>query len=103
MPLLSDKNILNLDFFLFLFHRFFFPFTHFQFVCFSRSEVSYRQLIYRFCFCIYSATLCVLIAAFSPFAFKITIDMYVLLAISLIASVIFVNLYSFFSSSSFVV
>lgn len=37
-----------------------------------------------------------MIAAFSPFAFQITIDMYVLLAISLIASVIFVNLYSFF-------
>lgn len=39
-----------------------------------------------------------MIAAFSPFAFQITIDIYVLLAISLIASVIFVNLYSFFFS-----
>ena len=42
--------------------------------------VSYRQDIYGSYFCIHSASLCLLVVAFSPFTFKVVIiDMYVLL------------------------
>ena len=39
--------------------------------------VSCRQHIYGSCFCIHSASLCLLVGAFKPFTFKVIIDMYV--------------------------
>ena len=38
--------------------------------------VSYRQHIWGSCFCIHSASLCLLIGAFNPFTFKVIIDEY---------------------------
>ena len=46
--------------------------------------VSYRQRIYGSCFCIPSASLCLLVRAFSPFRFKVSIDIYIPIAIFLI-------------------
>ena len=46
--------------------------------------VSCKQHIYRCCFCIHSAILCLLVGAFNPFTFKVIIDMYVPIAIFLI-------------------
>ena len=46
--------------------------------------VSCRQHIYGSCFCIHSASLCLLVAAFHPFTFKVIIDIYVPIAIFLI-------------------
>ena len=46
--------------------------------------VSYRQHIYGSCFCIHSASLCLLAGAFNPFTFKVVIDIYVPIAIFLI-------------------
>ena len=45
--------------------------------------VSYRQHMYGSCFCIHSATLCLLIEVFSSFTFKIIVDRHVLIAILL--------------------
>ena len=36
--------------------------------------VSFRQHIYGSCFCIHSASLCLLVAAFNPFTFKVIIE-----------------------------
>jgi len=55
-----------------------FPFPHFSFVCVSRSEVSCRQHVYGSCFCIQSASLCLLVGAFRQFKIKIIIEMYLL-------------------------
>ena len=56
-----------------------FPFPNFQFGVFLDPKwVSFSQHIYGSCFCIHSATLCLLIGAFSPFAFTVITDMYVL-------------------------
>ena len=38
------------------------------------SEVSCRQHMYGSCFCIHSASLCLLFEAFNPFTFKVIID-----------------------------
>ena len=46
--------------------------------------VSCRQHKYAFCFCIHSASLCLLVGAFNPFTFKVVIDMYVPTTIFLI-------------------
>ena len=46
--------------------------------------VSCRQHIYGSCFCIHSASLCLLVGAFNPFIFKVIIDIYVHIAIFLI-------------------
>ena len=40
-----------------------------------------RQRIYGSCFCIHSASLCLLVGAFNPFTFKVIIDIYVPIAI----------------------
>ena len=40
--------------------------------------------IYGSCFCIHSASLCLLVGAFNPFTFKIIIDIYVPIGIFLI-------------------
>ena len=39
---------------------------------------------YGSCFCIHSASLCLLVGAFNPFTFKVIIDMYVTITIFLI-------------------
>ena len=53
--------------------------------------VSCRQHIYGSCFCICSASLCLLVGAFHPFTFKVIIDMYVPIAICLIVLGFFLN------------
>ena len=50
--------------------------------------VSCGQHKYGSCFCIHSATLCLLIGAFSPFTFKVIVDMCVLIGILLIVFVV---------------
>ena len=46
--------------------------------------VSGGQHIYESCFCIHSASLCLFVGAFNPFAFKVTIDIYAPIVIFLI-------------------
>ena len=46
--------------------------------------VSCKHYIYWTCFCIYSGSLCILVAPFNPFAFSIIMGKYVLLVIFLI-------------------
>ena len=73
------------------------PSSHFQFVCVPRIEVGLlKTAYYGSCFCIHSASLCLLVGAFSPLTFKVIIDMYVLIATLLIALDLFLLL--FFSS-----
>ena len=50
--------------------------------------VSCRQHIYRSCFCIHLASLCLLVGAFNPFTFKVIIDIYVPITIFLIVLVL---------------
>ena len=45
--------------------------------------VSWRLHVYGSCFCIHSATVCLLIEVFSTFTFKVIIDRYVIFAILL--------------------
>ena len=47
------------------------------------------------CFCIHSASLCLLVGPFLPVTFKVIIDMYVLIAILLIALDLFLMLFLF--------
>ena len=54
------------------------------FVSLGLKWVSCRQHIYGSCFCIHSASLCLLAGAFNPFTFKVIIDMYVPITIFLI-------------------
>jgi len=59
--------------------------SHFQSVCVSRSEsVNFTWHIYRSCFCNHSASLCILVGAFKPFAFKVIIDMYIIAALLIV-------------------
>ena len=75
--------------------------SHFQFVCVPRTEVGLLQIVcisisiylYQYLYlylhssslCIHSSCLCLLVGAFGPFSLKVIIDMYVLIAILLIA------------------
>jgi len=62
-----------------------FPPPHFQSVCVPGSEIgSYKQHIYRFCFCIHSGSLCLLVGAFNLLIFKVVINMYIPITIFLI-------------------
>ena len=56
---------------------FFHPLTFSLYVFLGLKWVSCRQHIYRSCFCIHSASLCLLVGAFNPFTFKVIIGMYV--------------------------
>ena len=59
-----------------------FPSPHYQCACVPRSEVvSCRQHVYRSCFSIHLAIMCLLVGSFNPFTFKVIIDVYVLIAI----------------------
>ena len=46
------------------------------------------------CFCIHSASLCLLVGEFNPFTFKVIIDMYVLIALLLIVLDLFLLIFS---------
>ena len=84
--ILSDMRIATPAFFCFPFawNIFFHPLTFSLYVSLGLKWVSHGQHIYWFCFCIYSANLCLSVGAFNPFTFKVIIDMYVLIAIFLI-------------------
>ena len=77
--ILSDMSITTLAFFSFPFawNIFFRPLTFSLYVSLGLKWVSCRQHIYGSCFCIDSASLCLLVGAFNPFTFKVIIDMYV--------------------------
>ena len=82
--------------------EYFLPSSHFQLVCVPRNEVGLLKTAYIWvCFFILLASLCLLVGAFSPLTFKVIIDMYVLIAILLIALDLFLLLFflSFFSCS----
>ena len=70
--------------FLFAWNIFFHPPTFSLYVSLGLRWVSCRHHIYRSCFCIHSVSLCLLAGAFSPFTFKVIIDIYVPIAIFLI-------------------
>ena len=66
-----------------------FPSSHFQSILCLKVwsgclQTLYKQYIYGSCFCIRSASLCLLDRAFNPFTFKVIIDIYVSIAIFLI-------------------
>ena len=56
--------------------------------------VSCRQYIYESCFCIHSASLCLLVGAFNLFTFKVIIYIYVSIATFLIVWVWFCRSFS---------
>ena len=56
---------------------FFHHLTFSLYVSLGLKWVSCGQHIYGSCFCIHSASLCLLVRAFNPFTFKVIIDMYV--------------------------
>ena len=68
----------------FAWNIFFHPFTLSIYVSLVLKCVSCRQHKYGSCFHIHSASLCLLVAAFNPFTFKVIIDIYVPIAIFLI-------------------
>ena len=76
--ILSDMRTASPDFsyFLFAWNVFFHPLTFSLYVSQSLKCVSYRQNIFGSCFCIHSASLCLLFRAFNPFTLKAIIDIY---------------------------
>ena len=83
---LSDINIAISSFFWFPFawDIFLHSLTFSLYVSLGLKWVSCRQHIYGSCFCIHSATLCLLLGTFNPFTLKVIIDVYVPIAIFLI-------------------
>ena len=73
---------------------FFHPLTFSLYVSLGLKWVSCRQHIYGSCFCIHSASLCLLVGAFNPFTFKVITDKYDPVAIYFI--VLGSNLYTIF-------
>ena len=65
-------------------NAFFHPLTFSIYVSLDLKWVSCRQHIYGSCFCIHSASLCLLVITFNPFKCKVIIDTYVPIAIFLI-------------------
>ena len=92
--ILSDVSIATPAFFWFPFawNIVFHLLTFNLYVSVEVKWVSWRHHMYGSCFCIHSASLCLLVGAFSPFTFKIIIDMYVLIAILLTALDLFLLL-----------
>ena len=70
--------------FQFAWNIFFHPLTFSLYLSLCLKWVARGQLIYESCFCIYSASLCLFVGAFNPFAFKVTIDVYAPIVIFLI-------------------
>ena len=79
----------------FAWNIFFHPFTFSLYVSLGQKWVSYRQHIYGSCFCIHSASLCLLVGAFNPFTFKVIISMYVPITILLIVLSLFLWVFYF--------
>ena len=75
--ILSDLSIATPAFFWFSFawNTFFYPFPFSLYVSPDLKQISGRQHPYRPCFCIHSASLCLLIGTFNPFTFNAIIDM----------------------------
>ena len=73
---------------------FFHHLTFSLYVSLGQKWVSYRQHIYGSCFCIHSASLCLLVGAFNLFTFKVIIYIYVSVAIFLIVWVWFCKSFS---------
>ena len=71
--ILSDMSIATPAFFwsLFAWNIFFQPFTFSLYVSLVLRWVSCKQHIEGSCFCIHSASLCLLVGAFNPFTFKV--------------------------------
>ena len=94
--ILSDMSIATPAFFCcqFAWNIFFHPFTFSLYVSLCLKWVSFRQHIYGSCFCIYSASLCLLFGAFNPFTLKVIIDMCVPVTIFLIVLVCFCSSFS---------
>ena len=86
LNIMSDMRIATPVFFCFPFARsiFFHPLTFSLYVSLGLKWVSCRQHIYGSCFCIHSASLCLLVGAFNPFTFKVIIDTCAPIAIFLI-------------------
>ena len=79
---------------LFAWKIFFQPFTFSLYVSPVLRWVSCRQHMQGSCFCIHSASLCLLVGAFNPFTFKVITDKYDPIAIYFI--VWGLNLYTVF-------
>ena len=75
--ILSDLSIATPAFFWFSFawNTFFYPFPFSLYVSPDLKQISGGQHPYRPCFCIHSASLCLLIGTFNPFTFNAIIDM----------------------------
>ena len=69
---------------------FFHPLTFSLYVSLDLKWVSCTQHIYGSCFCIHSASLCLLVGAFNPFTFKVMITLSVPITIFLIVLGLFV-------------
>ena len=95
--ILSDMRIATPPFFClpFTWNIFFHPLGFSVYVFVGLKWISYRQHIYGSCFCIHSASLCLLVGAFSPFTFKVIIFTYGLIAIFLIALGLFLEVFFF--------
>ena len=76
--ILSGMSIATPAFFwsLFAWNIFFQPFTFSLYVSLVLRWVSCKHHIEGSCFCIHSASLCLLVGAFNPFTFKVIIDKY---------------------------
>ena len=79
--------------FLFAWNNFFHSFTFSLCMSLDLKWVSCRQHKYESWFCVHSATLCLLIGAFSSFIFKVIIDKYVLIATWLIVLELFLQFF----------
>ena len=84
--ILFDMSIVTPAFFWspFAWNIFFQPFTSSLCVSFVLRWVSCRQHIWGSCFYIHSASLCLLVGAFNPFTFKVIVDKYDPVAITLL-------------------
>ena len=71
-------------YFPFAWNIFFHPLTFSLYMSLGLKWVSCKQHMYRSCFCINSANLCLLVGALNTFTFKVIIDIYVPIAIFLI-------------------
>ena len=82
----------SFSWYLFAWNIFFQLFTFSLYVYFGLRWVFCRQHIQGSCFCIHSATLCLLVGAFNPFTFKVIIEKYYPIAIYFVLWLEFINL-----------
>ena len=79
----------------FAWNIFFHPLTFSLYVSLGLKQVSCKQHVYGSCFCIPSASLCLLVGAFNQFTFKVIIDIYIYVPIDIfLIGVDFVDLFS---------